>query len=63
MPKKKQTISKSQNAFEKYQHYFIPSTIGGAIAAFFSASILLGFLVFFAVWFGNWIGHSFLKKK
>ena len=46
-----------------YEHYLIPSVIGGVIAWFFSESMMLGVVVFVAVLVGNYFGFKILTNK
>jgi hypothetical protein len=45
-----------------YEHYLVPSFIGGVIAWYFAESMMLGVFVFLAVLLGNYIGFKMLQK-
>lgn len=45
-----------------YNHYLIPSAVGGAAAWMLSGELSLGLTVFVAVWMGSWIGNSVRRK-
>lgn len=70
MPKKKTAkktahrhVVKKKSFWKEYRRFIVPSVLGGVIAWFFSASLMLGVIVFIAVWVGNWIGREYLEKK
>ena len=60
--KSAKTTKSADNLWKKYQHFIIPSLIGGGIAWIFSEDLRLGVIVFITVWIGNWIG-LYLRKK
>ena len=61
--KKRRVVSKSKGTQDLYWHFIVPCVIGGAIAWFFTGSMMLAVMVLLAVLIGNYVGYEIVKKK
>ena len=63
MAKRKAVRTKKAATQDLYWHFIVPCVIGGAIAWFFSGSMILAVMVLIAVLVGNYVGYEVVKKK
>lgn len=60
---KRKVVRAKKSTEDLYWHFIVPSVIGGAIAWFFTGSMILAVMVLIAVLVGNYVGYEVVKKK